>query len=411
MSAYKPEELMHIYYSEYWESWEDNLAYVDPKNPLSYFVNFEGVPILYPLTQASYMAKHYPFEMYSLEAVSKDFEDDYKAFDASSFDSTYYDPYTGEDLELPLSTLRWNYYIENFMEENLNKFYKSSKFTYAFGLSSKLLDDLEENNDLISSILETIHEPTFRNTIEYGSFLQFAKIRLDLSFMLFVEYNTARSVSLLTIPWIFLFGIGDLLTNEFSNLTIIFCDLKSIFLYLFFGQELVWQFEETFKEYVSNIFSGVKYSVYNRKYKKHYTTFKNDISKIWRLINLKTAEPKLYKKLKQYMLLSIKKKIYFSIAILRATAVRDKQYFRISLFNTATLLRFFIWCYKKLIIVIPNYYKNFKIFLKNLISNIFMFIKNFIINLIPNILKYIKKLPSRLKSFWDFFYNYVKSKI
>jgi hypothetical protein len=357
------------------------------------------------------MRKHYPFEMYSVEAVPKDFYDDFRSYNMTSFDSIYHDPYTGEDLELPLTTLRWNYYIENFMEENLTKFYKTSMFTYAFGLSSKLLDDLEENNDLISSVLETIHEPTFRNTIEYDEYLKFAKVRLDLSFILFVEYNTARSVSLLTIPWIFLFGIGDLLTNEFSNLTIIFCDLKSIFLYLFFGQELVWQFEETFKEYVSNIFSGVKFSVYNRKYKKHYTTFKNDISKIWRLINLKTAEPKLYKKLKQYMLLSIKKKIYFSIAILRATAVRDKQYFRISLFNTASLLRFFIWCYKKLIVVIPNYYKNFKIFLKNLISNIFMYIKNFIINLIPNILKYIKKLPSRLKSFWDFFYNYVKSKI
>jgi hypothetical protein len=397
MSGYDPEEIMHMYYLEYWDSWETNTRYFDILDERTHFLNFAGTPILYTLHQASYMEAHYPFESYSKEAQFAYYTDD--------FDSIMHDPYTNEELDLPLTTLRWNYYIENFVEEN------SLTFSGYFSLSGKLLNDLEENNDLISSILEIMHEPRFRNTTQYTEYLNFVKIRFDLSFILFIEYNLLSATSILAVPWVLMFLVGDLLTHEFSNITVIFCDLQTVFLYIFFGQELVWKFEETFKEYVSNIWYGVKYSVYRVKYKKDSSTFKNDILKIWRLINLKNNEPKLYKKLKQYFFLSTKKKIYFSISILRATAVRDKQYFKISLFNTVSIIRFFIWCYKRLLVIIPNYYNIFKNFLINLIPNIFMFLKNFLINLIPNTSKYLKRLYLRLITDLNFLYKYIKSKM
>jgi hypothetical protein len=380
ISVYRPEELMHIYYTAYWESWEQNLSHLDIMDEKTYFLNFAGTPILYTLEVASCLQCQYPFEMFAEEYP------DYNS--TAHFDSVMHDPYTNEELTLPLTTLRWNYYIENLIDET-----GASKNT--FTLSGKLLNDLEENNDLISSVLEIFHEPEYRNTTQYAEYLNFAKIRLNLSFMMFVQNNGLRSISLMAIPWVFIFLIFDLLTNEFSTITVILCDLKTVFLYVFFGQELRWKFEETFKQYVSH-FSGVIYSVHRSKYKKDSSTFKNDVLKVWRLINLETVDPKLYKKLKQYLLLSIKKKFYFSVAILRATAVRDKQYFRISLFNTISILRFFIWCYKRLLVVVPNSYNNFK---------------NFLINLIPNTLKYLKGLYSRSLSFLNFIYKYIKSKI
>jgi hypothetical protein len=139
--------------------------------------------------------------------------------------------------------------------------------------------------------------------------------------------------------------------------------------------------------------------------------FENDVLKVWRLINLKTVDPKLYKKLKQYLLLSIKKKFYFSVSILRATAVRDKQSYRIDLFNTISILRFFIWCYRRLLEIVPKHYNNFKNFLIHLIPNTLVFLKNFLINLIPNTLKYLKGLHSRSLHSFNFIYKYIKSKI
>jgi len=396
INVYKPEEIMHIYYTSYWDSWEQNVPHFDIMDERTYFLNFAGTPILYTLERASSLYGQYPFEMFAEENPYDD--------SIAHFDSVIHDPYTNEELTLPLTTLRWNYYIENLIDE-------TGASENVFTLSGILLNDLEENNDLISSVLEIMHEPAFRNTTQYDEYLNFAKVRLDLSFMLFIENNGIKSISLMAIPWVFMFLIGDLLTNEFSNITVILCDLKTVFLYVFFGQELIWKFEETFKQYVSHIFSGVKYSVHRRKYKKDSSTFKNDVLKVWRLINLKTVDPKLYKKLKQYLLLSIKKKFYFSVSILRATAVRDKQSFRISLFNTASMLRFFIWCYKRLLVIVPKYYNNFKNFLINLIPNILMFLKNFLINLIPNTLKYLKGLYSRFLSSLNFIYKYIKSKI
>jgi hypothetical protein len=286
-SGHDPEEIMHMYYLEYWEAWKTNTYHFDILDEKTYFLNFEGTPILYTVHQASYMEAHYPFESYSKEWGFASYADE--------FDATMHDPYTKEELEVPLTTLRWNYYIENFVEEN------SSTFSGYFSLSGKLLNDLEENNDLISSILEIMHEPRFRNTTQYIEYFNFVKVRFDLSFLLFIENNLLTTISIMAVPWVLMFLVGDLLMHEFSNITVILCDLQTVFLYIFFGQELVWKFEETFKEYVSHIFSGVKYSVYREKYKKDSSTFKNDILKIWRLINLKTNEPKLYKKLKQYL--------------------------------------------------------------------------------------------------------------
>ena len=397
MSDYAPEEIMYEYYLEYWDSWETNTHYFHINEEKTHFLNFAGTPILYTLHEASYMEAHYPFESFS-----KDWQ---VASHCDELDSIMHDPYTNEELNLPLTTLRWNYYIENFVEEN------ASTVSGYFNLCGKLLTDLEENNDLISSILETMHEPRFRNTTQYREYFNFVKIRFDLSFILFMEYNLLSAISIMAVPWVLMFLVGDLLTNEFSNITVILCDLQTVFLYIFFGQELVWKFEETFKEYVSNIFSGVKYSVYRERYKKDSSTFKNDILKIWRLINLKTNEPKLYKKLKQYFFLSTKKKIYFSISILKATAVRDKQHYKISLFNTVSILKFFIWCYKRLLVIIPKSYNNFKNFLINLIKNIFMFLKNFLINFIPITSKFLKRIYLRLIIILNFLYKYIKSKM
>lgn len=385
INVYRPDELMFAYYLEYWESWNTNLHYFDLLDEKTHFLNFNERAIVHYPVQAEYLTAHYPFEMYAEPGDHSNF--------TSRFDSVMTDPYTNEELTMPLTTLRWNYYIVNFVEES--DF--SRKFSSVYTTSGKLLNDLEENNDLISSILETIHEPKYRNTIEYKEFFDFAKLRLDLSFLFFVESNIQLSLSLMVIPWFFCFLVGDLLTHEFVHTKIILYDLQTIFLYIFFGHELVWQFEENFKQFASKIFTGVKYSVYRRQYKTEYTTFKKDILKVWRLINLKTAEPKLYSKLKQYLILVIKKKLDLSITILRATAVREKQSFRINLFNTASILRFFIWCYRRLLVIIPNYYNNFKNFLINLIPNIFIFLKKYFINLYLHFISYINYIYKYFK--------------
>ncbi len=70
-----------------------------------------------------------------------------------------------------------------------------------------------------------------------------------------------------------------------------------------------------------------------------------------------------------------------------------------------------MWCYKRLLVIIPKYYNNFKNFLINSIHNIFMFLKNFLINLIPNTPKYLKRLYLSLITDLNFIYKYIKSKM
>jgi len=175
LDYYNPDELMTYYYHEYWNAWNANSPYFDIENEKTHFINFKESQVFHYPVKAENMGAQYPFEMYaeySLEAYGEN----YKADLCEDFDSTIRDPYTNEILLMPLTTLRWNYYILNFLEQGAGS-------KGIFTISGKLLTDLEENNDLVSSILETIHEPEFRNTIEFDEFLSYSKFRVDVSFI------------------------------------------------------------------------------------------------------------------------------------------------------------------------------------------------------------------------------------
>ena len=98
----------------------------------------------------------------------------------------------------------------------------------------------------------------------------------------------------------------------------------------------------------------------------------------------------MYRKLKQYYTLVLLRTIRFALLACKTKAVRDKQSFRISLFNSVSLLRFLIWCSRKLAVFLSSSYNSTVDFLKNLIPNIMKFIINCFKNLYSNILFYLK---------------------
>jgi hypothetical protein len=341
MQVLRPEEMMSVYYEEYYDTWGKTMASLDSKNPKFVFKNFSSREIRHFPIEAEGFEYHYPFEMYALPEEDSDHDED--------IDSVQTDPYTNLRLKLPLTTLRWNYYMSSFEEKTED----------VFMVSWALMNDLEENNDIITAALETLYDPEFRHSEEFNEFFNFIKIRYEISLYFYVDNNN------------------------------ILCDIQTVFLYIFAGHELVWKFEGKTTDFLMTIWKEYRYH-YFRKFKKCSSTFKKDILKIWRIVNLKRLEPKMYKKLKQYYTLVLLRKINFALLACRTKAVRDKQHFRISLFNSVSLLRFLIWCSRKLAVFLSSLYNNIVDFFKNLLPNIINFIINFFKSLYSNILLFLK---------------------
>jgi len=371
MQVLRPEEMMSVYYEEYYDTWGKTMASLDSKNPKFVFKNFSKREIRHFPIEAEGFEYHYPFEMYALPEEDPGYDED--------IDSVQTDPYTDLRLKLPLTTLRWNYYMSSFEEKTED----------VFMVSWALMNDLEENNDLITAALETLYDPEFRHSEEFNEFFNFIKIRYEISLYFYVDNNNMLSITLFMLPWFFSFLGGDLLTHEFNHSSVILCDIQTVFLYIFAGHELVWKIEGKTTDFLMTIWKEYHYH-YFRKFKKCSSTFKKDILKVWRLVNLKKLEPKMYKKLKQYYTLVLLRKINFALLACRTKAVRDKQHFRISLFNSVSLLRFLIWCSRKLSVFLSAKYNGTIDFLKNLIPNTINFIINFFKSLYSNILFYLK---------------------
>jgi len=367
----RPEEMMSVYYEEYYDTWGKVMDSRDPNNPKYVFKNFSNRVIHHFPIEAKGFEYHYPFEMYALPEEDIKHDED--------IDSVQTDPYTDSRLSLPLTTLRWNYYMSSFEE----------KTDDVFMVSWALMNDLEENNDIITAALETLYDSEFRHSEEFDEFFDFIKIRYEISLYFFIDNNTMLSITLFMLPWFLSFLGGDLLTHEFNHSEVILCDLQTIFLYIFAGHELVWKIEGKTTDFLMTIWKEYRYH-YFRKFKKCSSTFKKDILKVWRIVNLKRLEPKMYRKLKQYYTLVLLRTIRFALLACKTKAVRDKQYFRISLFNSVSLLRFFIWCSRKLAVFLSSSYNSTVDFLKNLIPNIIKFIIKCFKNLYSNILFYSK---------------------
>lgn len=363
--VYPPEDIMAMYYLDYWEHWENS------RDENFNFKNFNEKVIRHHPITAEGLEYHYPFEMFASE----------EGLDKFDFDAVHTDPFSKEELDLPLTTLRWNYYRVSYYE-GLNQ--DMSAINQLLTDSWHFTQDLERM-DLIDAILATAYDPKYRNTPLYEDYLKLAKIRYRLLYNMYIDNNRFGNTTLLIIPWFFSWIVGDLLCDELNNAEIVFFDIQSIFLYLFWGKELTWKYEATYSER--------RYKFY-RLYKTSFSTLKKDFLKIKRLINLKNIEPKVYNKLKQYYKLTFERKIYLTLIGLRAKAVREKQSYKISLFNSAALIRFFIWCYKKLMESISIFFEN---------------VKSFFINLIPNIFIFLKNLPFKIYTFYQKQYKMLKA--
>lgn len=383
-----PEELMIIYYQDYWDAWESS------RKEHGYFINFNDKAMFYDPIEAEGLPYHYPFEMYAPGDE-----------DEENFDSIKTDPFSKEELLLPLTTLRWNYYRETFYDE-IKKDLDRTLFNYVLMDGWHFAKDLE-NMDLIDAILATIHDPKYRNTALYEEFYEIAKTRYDILFTIYIDYNGFGNTTLMIIPWIASFLVYDLLENVLNHPEIMFYDLQSVFLYLFCGNKLTWKYHTLKKS---------KYKNQYRLYQTCYSTLEKDCIKIWRLINLKSTEPKLYNKFKQYYILMLQRKLNLTVIGLRARAVRAKQTFKIDLFNSASLIRFFIWCYKRLLESLSLFFDNIKSFLVNLPNTIF----NFLIKLPEKTFNFFKKLYNHniksIKKIYKYFttnsfsemYNHIK---
>jgi len=359
-SGYPKEELMIIYYEDYFTAWNDTHTLADVvKYPGTRFQNLSRRVIYHDPIIAEGTEGHYPFEMFatSQDGPIEDLESD--------FDSVMHDPFTGERLKAPLTTLRWNYYMKNFLEDNEDVYF----------VGALLADDLEENNDFVTALLETIHDPKFRDTVEFTFYLKYTKLRHDTMLVFFSEYYAINSLPLFIMPWFVCFLVGDCLTHELNHSSMLIFDLETIFLYIFFGYELIWKFEDRDLDFLALIYGH--YKKYSIKYKKSSSTFQKDLFKVWRLINLKSKEPKIYRKLKHYYILVLQKKLFLAVAGLRSGAAEQKALYKHFILDTVLFVKLLIYTYRTIIRTFKLNYKILKKILKNVIPSIILFIINF----------------------------------
>ena len=276
-----------------------------------------------------------------------------------------HDPFTGERLKAPLTTLRWNYYMRTFEDNN-----ESAHF-----IGAVLADDIEENNDFVTALLETLHDPKFRDTVEFTFYLKYTKIRHDTMLVFFTEYNAINSLPLFLMPWFVSFLVGDCLTHELNHSSIIIFDLETIFLYIFYGYELIWKFEDRDYDFLAQIY--VAYEKYSIKYKKSSSTFQKDLFKIWRLINLKSKEPKIYRKLKHYYILVLQKKLFLAVAGLRSGAAEQKALYKMFILDTVLVVKLLIYTYRYIRATFKLNYRILKKIYKKTTPKIVPFIINF----------------------------------
>jgi len=386
--GFTEEEYIFFYYDWYWIYWH----MLRDEGMGDFFINFAERHVTHDPVKAEGFEYHYPLEMYALfnnknDPLVREYNPDTDLVE--DFDGEMFDPFTNELLSRPLNSIRWDYFLSNWEENDRNSNYSP------YNSNWRLLDALEEEFDVIDSIVDILHTPEYRNSPLYDQYMKFANRRLFLLATMYDVRYPLGGIPLVVGPIIVVWLVVDVLYTYSEHATIMLLDIKAVTLYLFFGHKLIWEYEETFEE---------KRFYYYRLFPTVFSTLKNDLHKVWRFINLEKNEPKIYRKMKEYHYWTLMRQLELARKYIRMEAILAKQESKIFIFNCIQFLRFLLFVLKQLIILY-NYIKSITTaFFKGCYYSIKNFsLYKYIINSIDSFKRMIKRVIYKLNYFWELY--------